>query len=261
MDSKTSPIACAGAFVSGPAPLRLGDRFAPSSHCLVSGGRPLKCRPTTAPSRAVTPARMMGEDAEPVEDPLASPDFLTRVRAINDHRQRAPAQVIAALVPLASSDKNPQIRYSAISQLAGLDRTELTDEEKATLLQTSIEMIKNDTDSSWQSGAADVIAGLGLTDGFETLVSTFNETTDWMLKLTIAAGMGEIGDPRASDFLKGEVERAEGEGNELLLTAIIGALGDIRDPDGLPVIERFLEHPDVSIRQRAAIAVELIRNP
>jgi HEAT repeat protein len=218
-------------------------------------------RRSTQARRTSTPARMMSEDAAAEEDPLASPDFLTRVRAINDHRQRAPGQVITALVPLASSDKNPQIRYSAISQLAGLNRTELSDVEKATLLETAVSMIKNDTDSSCQSGAADVIAGLGLTDGFETLVSTYHETTDWMLKLTIAAGMGEIGDPRAAEFLRSVLAGAEGEGNELLLTAIIGALGDIRNPDALNIIEPFLEHPDISIRQRAAIAVELIKNP
>lgn len=191
---------------------------------------------------------------------LQSDDFLVRIRGITRVQEftSSTTEVLDAILPIVKSEPNPQVRYTAVSQLSNLERESLSDEDKETILSVAKNMMESDSDPSCQSAAADVIAALGITSGFDALVEVFNTTSDWMLKFTIAAGMGELGDPRAFEFLTGVLETTAAEGEELLLGAVIGALGDVRNPEALPAIEQYLEHPDQAVKERAKIAKNIL---
>lgn len=204
----------------------------------------------------------MGAEADG-EDLLASPDFVKRIKGVNEVRTRISAtpDVVSALLPLISgSEDNPQVRYMAVSQLAGLPADEIAEDQGKMILDACMAMVREDTDPSCQAGAADAIAGLKLVEGFDVLVETFNTTSDWMLRFTIAAGVGVMGHPRSFEFLSAVLDSAAPEGDELLVTATIGALADLGDPQGLPIVLKYLDHPDVSVKERAGIAKEILSN-
>lgn len=189
---------------------------------------------------------------------LSSEDFLDRVRGINRIDEMADvSERVSALVPIATEDPNQQVRYAAISRISNFDATALSVEDGERVLNAARFVMMNDKESSCQSAAADLIAGLKLKDGFDDLVDMFNRTSDWMLKFSIAAGLGEMGDPKAFDFLV-SVLNNEQEQDFLLIAAAIGALGELGDERGIPVVERFLTNEDSSIQERAKIAHSML---
>lgn len=195
-----------------------------------------------------------------IDELLESSDYLSRIRGIAkvDEMTSTSAQV-SQLVKLTTEDSNSQVRYAAISRLSNLDASRLTDEDSQNVLQAARYTLINDKEPSCQAAAADLIAGLRLADGFDDLVQAFNSTSDWVLKFSIAAGVGEMRHPKAFDFLKGVLDNDSGESKDyLLIAAAIGALGDLGDPRGASVIEKYLEHPDSSIQGRARIAKDLL---
>lgn len=193
----------------------------------------------------------------PVHDQLKSADFLERIRGINRIDElNSTAERIGALIPLATEDPNQQVRYAAISRLSNLDASSVSEEDGDRVLTAARYVLMNDRESSCQAGAADLIAGLKLRKGFEDLVECYGRTDDWMLKFSIAAGMGEMGDGRAFEFLKAIVDD---EGSDpLFVSAAIGALGELGDERGLEVVDKYLENEDASVRERAAIAHRLL---
>ncbi|KAI0563849.1 phycocyanobilin lyase [Gracilaria domingensis] len=171
-------------------------------------------------------------DASKVKEMLVSSDSLDRIRGINRASELdSTSEIVSSLVSLATKDGNQQVRYVAISRLANLDSASLSEEEKEELLTAARYILMNDSESSCQAGAADLIAGLRLSEGFDDLIATFNTTSDWMLKFSIAAGLGEMGDPKAFDFLVSALDR-EPQDNFLLVSAIIGSLGELGDERG-----------------------------
>ncbi len=194
------------------------------------------------------------------DDLLKSSDFAERIRGINEARTRFASQseLAAALLPLAGADPNPQVRYMAISQLGGLDASQVSPEDGRKILDLALTMLREDTDPSCQAGAADVVAALRLQDGFDTLVETFKSTNDWMLKFTICSGQGEMRNPGSFEFLREVLSTVPQQGEELLLTAIVGALGDLKNPEALPLVEQYIDHPDQSVKERAVIARDML---
>lgn len=208
-------------------------------------------------TRGARNARVVRASAGPAEM-LASGDFLERIRAINRLGELGSQSArLAAILPVAAEDPNPQVRYAAVSHLAGFDGALLSDKEKQDVLGVVRFILVNDAESSCQSGAADVIAGLRLADGFDDLVDAFQRTQDWMLKFSIAAGLGELGDPRAFDFLTAILE-SDADTDTLLISAALGALGELGDARAMPTIEKFIESEDSSVRERASIARSLL---
>lgn len=201
-----------------------------------------------------------GSDEESVEQMLHSTEPSVRMRGLN--RARSHYQDVndfaRVLVPIAQSDRNPQVRYVAVSQMSALDRDALTEETKKSILDAALTIMKSDNDTSCKSGAADTVAALRLTDGFDSLVEAFKTTNDWMLRVTIAASMGEFGHPGAFDFLNDILDGVEAEGDELLIAAAVGSFGDLNNKDALPVIEKYIDHPDDSIKERAEIARNML---
>lgn len=190
-----------------------------------------------------------------IEEQFASPDYLQRIRAINRVEQSTSTNTqVDELVRLAKDDQNPQVRYAAISRLSNLDSARLSDDSANAVLQVARHALEHDKEPSCKAGAADLIAGLKLTEGFDDLINIFNTTDDWMLKFSVAAGLGEMGDARAFDFLAKILEDGGEEADFLLITAAIGSLGELGDKRALPAIEKYLDHKDSSIQERAQIA-------
>lgn len=198
-------------------------------------------------------------DDDAVGTGFESADYIERIRAINRVEETTFTSLeIQQLVKLVTDDGNQQVRYAAISRLSNLDSTRLSADDSRNVLHAARYALANDKEPSCKAGAADLIAGLQLTDGFDDLIDTFAATDDWMLKFSIAAGLGEMGDPRAFDFLKGVLETDVDEQEFLLITAAIGSLGELGDDRALPVIEKFLKHEDSSIQERAQIAYDVL---
>lgn len=214
--------------------------------------KPALCGRTRAGARAgARQGHVRMADAGSVTKQIESEDFLERIRAVNRMDELGVSERVAALVRMATADKNQQVRYAALGRLAGMLPGDVSVEDKQVVLDAARLVLLNDKEVSCQAVAADVIAGMKLTEGFEDLVAAFERSSDWMLRLSIAAGMGEMGDERAFEFLKGVLE---GEGDPLLMAAALGAVGELGDERGVAVVERFLESEDVSIRERAAMA-------
>lgn len=198
----------------------------------------------------------MGTEAS-ATDLLGSEDFIERIRGINRVDEvGTTSEKISALLALATDDANQQVRYAAISRISNFNHSDISKEDEDKVLTAARYVLSNDKESSCQAGAADAIAGLKLREGFDDLVDAFNRTSDWMLKFSIAAGLGEMGDPRAYDVLSSILEAESTD--PLLIAASLGALGDLGDERAIPVVERYLDNDDSSVQERAIIAHEML---
>ena len=219
---------------------------------------PCLCTESNKESESKTSSKESSSSS--AETLLNSSDYIERIRGVN--RVGEITQIheqVAALLPLASKDPNGQVRFCALSHLASLSGDSLDADDARSILETIRYVLVNDKDSSCVSGAADVIAGLKLQDGFDDLVKAFKESSDWMLRFTIAAGMGELAHPSAYEFLT-EILKSTEQEDSLLYTAAIGALGDLGDKRAIPVIEGFRDSNDFAVKERAGIALAMLKD-
>jgi len=175
---------------------------------------------------------------------LESSDFGDRLRAVNQIRQLAPA-IGFKLIQVAVQDTNPRVRYAAVSQLASLGQQDLT--YATTLLRNCL----RDTDPDVQAAAADSVGALKLTEIFDDLQRLYHTSSEWLVKFSIVATLGELGDRRAFELLQ-EALKAD---NELMQTAAIGSLGELGDDRAIQLLIPFATHPDWQIRYRVVQAL------
>lgn len=185
----------------------------------------------------------------------SSDDFIERIRSINSTSTASPEDT-RHLLNLITKDTNPQVRYAALSRLSNLPPPSSPD-QCTEILEAARWTLTNDTEPSCQAAAADLIAGLKLNEGFVDLVKAYDGTSDWVLKFSIVAGVGEMRHPEAFDFLQ-RVLLKEKEEEVLVVAACVGALGDLGDKRGVDVVKPYLEHEDSSVNERAKIAFELL---
>lgn len=235
-----------------------------------------RCR-RTRPSYNVRPVRAIlttraSADRERVDDETAvemlhSSDFVERIRGVNvlstarGETMDVPARV-EALLPVARDDRASQVRFCALSALAAQAPDKIDTELQSTVLETARHVLIEDTEMSCRCGAADVIAALRLGDGFSDLVDAYrSDWADWMLRLSIVAGMGVMGHEDSFAFLQNVVEEDEYAKKEsLVLAAAVGALGDLGDMRALPIVQRFAGAEDEAVRERATIALEMLQS-
>lgn len=186
----------------------------------------------------------MSVTPESVGDLLHSQDFGDRLRAVNQIRQLEPAAGFQ-LIQVAIEDSNPRVRYAAVSQLSNLGKQDLS--SATTLLRQRL----RDEEPDVQAAAADSIAALKLTEAFEELQQLYNTSSEWLVKFSIVAALGELGDNRAMTLL----EAALNSGNELMQTAAIGSLGELGDDQAVQLLAPFAEHADWQIRYRVVQAL------
>jgi HEAT repeat protein len=178
--------------------------------------------------------------AEDVKQLLTSPDYGDRIRGVNQARYLERA-VTFELLKSVASDSNPRIRYAAVSQLA--DVGQVNKPEVAVLLRT---LLHNDPEADVRAAAADALAALRCEGAFDDLQQVLNTSSDWLIRMSIIAALGELGDPRAFDVLVAALDPMDG----LIQVSAIGALGELGDPRAVPYLTPWATHEDWQIRYR-----------
>lgn len=181
---------------------------------------------------------------ETVQELLSSQDFGDRLRAVNQIRQLEPA-VGYELLQSAVADANVRVRYAAVSQMATLGK-----QNPERSLKT-LQGLLFDPESDVQAAAADAVGALQLTDAYEDLHKLYHRSSEWLVKFSIVAALGELGDQRAFALL----EEALSSDNELLKTAAIGSLGELGDDRAIDLLVPYATNPDWQIRYRVAQAL------
>jgi HEAT repeat protein len=188
---------------------------------------------------------------ESVQELLSSDDFGKRLSAVNQLRQLDP-QVAFEMIQAAIVDTSVRVRYAAVSQMSTLGHQNPT---------LSLEVLRRclleDPETDVQAAAADSLGALKLTEAYDDMERLYHETSEWLVKFSIVAALGELGDPRSFDLLSTALE----SDNELIKTAAIGSLGELEDKRALPLLLSFVSHSDWQIRHRLAQALSHFDDP
>ncbi|MEO0408329.1 MAG: HEAT repeat domain-containing protein [Cyanobacteria bacterium P01_A01_bin.135] len=182
---------------------------------------------------------------ESVSTQLASEDYGNRLSAVNQMRYLDAPQSFE-LLQKAIADENPRVRYAAISQLASVGNHDR--EASLALLENAL---LRDSDMDVRAAAADSVGALKLTEAFEAMETLYQQTDEWLVRFSIIAALGELGDPRGYDLL---IKALEGD-HELIRTVAIGALGELKDLRAVPYLAAYVDNPDWQIRHRVAQAL------
>lgn len=183
-----------------------------------------------------------------VQQQLQSENLGDRLRAVNDLRQLDPA-IAFELVQPAIGDKSARVRYAAVSQM-----TTLGQQNRETALTVLRDRLHNDSEADVQAAAADALAALKMTEAFDDLRQQYENTQEWLLKFSIVAALGEMGDPRSFEIL----EDALLNGEQLVKTVAISALGELGDRRAIPLLLPLATDPDWQIRHRLTQALGLL---
>ncbi|HEY9889379.1 MAG TPA: HEAT repeat domain-containing protein [Candidatus Obscuribacterales bacterium] len=188
---------------------------------------------------------------ESVQQLITSADLGDRLRGVNQARELDPA-IAFELIAIACQDSNPRVRYAAISQMDTLGHQ---DPQRAfTLLR---EALLTDAEADVQAAAADALGGLKMTEAFTDLQTIYETTPEWLLKFSIIAALGELGDPRAFEVLAAAIK----SDISLVSTAAIGSLGELGDPRAIPLLLPYVEADDWQVRHRVTQALGQFDTP
>lgn len=185
----------------------------------------------------------MSVSPESVRQLLSSEDLGDRLRAMNQIRELEDKAAALELVQTGMGDRNARVRYSAVSQMDTLGGQDLNFS-----LNVLRDLLLNDPEPDVQAAAADCLGALKLTDAFTDLERVYHSSGEWLVRFSIIATLGELGDPRAFDLLQDALE----SGSELDKTAAISSLGDLGDPKAVEWLVPFASNPDWQIRYRVA---------
>ncbi len=188
----------------------------------------------------------MSVNTESVRQLLSSADLGDRLRAVNQIRELEDKAIAFELIQTASNDSNARVRYAAVSQMDTLGGQNLT-----VALKILRDRLLNDPEPDVQAAAADSIGALQLTEAFPDLEQLYHNSSEWLVKFSIVAALGEMGDPRAFELLK----TALTSGNDLEQTAAISSLGDLGNRQAVALLTPYVSNPDWQIRYRVAQAL------
>ncbi|MCP6758690.1 MAG: HEAT repeat domain-containing protein [Fischerella sp. CENA71] len=187
----------------------------------------------------------MSVNPESVKQLLISEDLGDRLRAVNQIRELEPTLGFE-LIQNAINDSNSRVRYSAVSQFDTLGGQDL--DLSLSLLR---DRLLNDPEPDVQAAAADCLGALKLKAAFEDLQQLYETSNEWIVKFSIIATLGELGEPRSFDLL----QQALSSDNELVQTAAISSLGDLGNAQAIPLLAPYATNPDWQIRYRVAQAL------
>ena len=193
----------------------------------------------------------MSVNPNSVRQLLISEELGDRLRGVNQLRQIEPA-IAFELIQIPIKDKNTRVRYAAVSQMSSLGKQNLTISQ-----EILCERLFKDKEVDVQAAAADAIGALKITQAFDDLVRVYQNTSEWLVKLSIVAAIGEMGEPKAFSLL----EDALNSENELIQTIAISALGELGNLEAIPLLKPFAVHSDWQIRYRVLQALERLGTP
>ena len=185
-----------------------------------------------------------------VKKKLESEDLGDRLRGVNEIRELEPA-VGFELIQSAITDENARVRYSAVSQFDTLGTQDL--DKSLNLLRGLLQ----DPEADVKAAAADCLGGLKLVAAFDDLQQLYQSTEDWIIKLSVIAALGELGEPRGFELLK----QALSEDNDLVKTAAISSMGELGNPEGISILTPYSKDSDWQIRFRVAQALNRLGTP
>ncbi|MFM7427740.1 MAG: phycobilisome degradation protein NblB [Elainella sp.] len=188
---------------------------------------------------------------ESVQTLLQSEDFGQRLSAVNQLRQLDPAVAFEMIQPVLV-DRNVRVRYAAVSQISTLGR-----QNPQIALELLRRCLLEDPEGDVQAAAADSLGALGLTEAFDDLQALYERSSEWLVKFSIVAALGELGDPRGFELLESAL-RSE---NELVKTAAIGALGELGDERAVLLLVPYVTDPDWQVRHRVTQALSHFKTP
>ncbi len=191
----------------------------------------------------------MSVTPESVKQMLSSEDLGDRLRAVNQIRELEDTAIAFELAQTASNDRNARVRYSAVSQMDTLGGQDLQ-----TALNLLRDRLLNDPEPDVQAAAADCLGALKLTETFEDLQQLYHNTPEWIVKFSIIATLGELGDPRAFELLK----EALSSNNDLVKTAAISSFGELGDAQAVPLLAPYASNPDWQVRYRLVQSLNLL---
>lgn len=186
----------------------------------------------------------MSVTRESVQQLLSSEDYGKRLSGVNQLRQLEKSVAFELIVPLLT-DSNTRVRYAAVSQMDTLGHQDL----KATLVMLR-ECLK-DSEADVQAAAADALGALKLTEAFEDLRQLYDQTSEWLVKFSIVAVLGELGDPRSFEFLS----EALNSDIELVKTSAISSFGELGDTRAVSLLVPFATDADWQVRYRVVQAL------
>lgn len=182
---------------------------------------------------------------ESVKQLLESEDYGDRLSGVTKLGHLEP-QTAFPLVQMAIGDSNPRVRYSAVSKLATLGTQDLAKTQEMLL-----DRLYNDSELDVKAAAADALGALKLVQAFDDLEQVYRQSSDWIVRLSIVAALGEMGDKRAFEILKDALTAEE----DLVKGAAIGALGELGDDRAVALLLPFLNYDDWQLRFRLAQAL------
>lgn len=183
---------------------------------------------------------------ESIKEMLSSEDLGDRLRAVNQIRDLEDTKAAFDLIQATVNDRNARVRYSAISQMDTLGGQDL--ETALTVLR---DRLLNDPEPDVQAAAADCLGALKLTEAYDDLQQLYHNTPEWLVKFSIIATLGELGEPRSFELLK----EALASDNGLVQTAAISSLGDLGDPQAVALLIPYATNSDWQIRYRVVQAL------
>ena len=187
----------------------------------------------------------MSVNPESVKQLLNSEDLGDRLRGVNQIRQLEPA-IGFELVQSAIGDSNSRVRYSAISQMDTLGGQNLD-----LSLNILRDRLLNDSEIDVQAAAADCLGALKLHEAFDDLQQMYEKTDEWIIKFSIVAALGEMGEPKAFNLLT----QALTSDNELVQTAAISSFGELGNVEAVPLLAPYSSNSDWQIRYRLVQAL------
>ncbi|NET43061.1 phycobilisome degradation protein NblB [Okeania sp. SIO2B3] len=186
-----------------------------------------------------------------IQQLLISEDLGDRLRGVNQLRQIDLATAFE-LIQTSIKDQDTRVRYAAVSQMSSLGTQNLTISQE--ILR---DCLLNDPEPDVQAAAADALGALKLTETFDDLQQVYQNTPEWLVKMSIVAVVGGMGEPRALSLL----EDALKSDNELIQTIAISALGELGNPEAVPFLTPFATHSDWQIRYRLVQALHKLGGP
>ncbi|PSN17117.1 phycocyanin alpha phycocyanobilin lyase [filamentous cyanobacterium CCP5] len=193
----------------------------------------------------------MATTSDSVRELLQSSDYGDRLRAVNQIRALEPA-IAFELIQTAAADGNARVRYAAISQISSLGH-----QDKAVAESLLRQSLRTDPEPDVQAAAADAIGALGLSQAYDDLANAYASSEEWLVKFSIVAALGELGNPKAFDLLQEAIQAK----NELISTAAIGALGELGDERAIPILLEYVTSPDWQVRHRLVQALSHFQQP
>ena len=193
----------------------------------------------------------MSVTPDSIQQLLISEDLGDRLRGVNQLRQIDLATAFE-LIQTSIKDQNTRVRYAAVSQMSSLGTQNLTISQE--ILR---DCLLNDPEPDVQAAAADALGALKLTETFDDLQQVYQNTPEWLVKMSIVAVVGGMGEPRALSLLEDALQ----SDNELIQTMAISALGELGNPEAIPFLTPFATHSDWQIRYRLVQALQKLGGP